>query len=69
MNYAALIKRANKVIDNAESKMYSAKVHIVDIDADISELQGLVLIMNRNPINNYSESTQAKSQPISEDFS
>ena len=67
--YDAIIKRANKIIDKASNKLHSARVHLVDDEADISKLQGLVIILNSATSKLPRISTQAKSQPHTEDFS
>ena len=46
MNYDAIIKRLNKVIDKAASRVHGSKVHIVNFDTDISKLSGLVVILS-----------------------
>ena len=44
INYDAIIKRANKMIDKASSRIFASCVHIVDEDTPTDELQGLVII-------------------------
>jgi hypothetical protein len=44
MNYESIIKRVNKAIASASAKLHSARVHIVDIDSDIADKEGLVII-------------------------
>lgn len=45
MNYQSLIKRINKAIDNASAKTGLSKVHVVDIDCDMTNLSGLVVVL------------------------
>lgn len=61
MNYAALIKRANKVIDNAVKKSVASQVHFVEDGTDFSELSGLIIIANRTTFDPPQKSNQAKS--------
>ena len=49
MNYDAIIKRLNRVIDKAASRVHGSKVHIVNIDTDISNLAGLIVILAESP--------------------
>lgn len=49
MNYDAIVKRANKLIDKAASRVHASKVHIVEFGADVSELSGLVIILAKRP--------------------
>ena len=46
MNYDSIIRRVNKAIANASAKLHSARVHIVDIDTDIADKEGLVIILH-----------------------
>ncbi len=48
INYSLLARRINKAIDKAALIVSGSKVHIVTIDDDISELSGLVVILNPN---------------------
>lgn len=45
MNYDAIIRRAKRAIQSATDKIHGSKVHIVDQDADIKSLSGLVVII------------------------
>ena len=67
MNIDAIVKRANKLIAKAASKMHSAKIHLVDDEADISELSGLVIILNSDTSKLPRISTQAKQEADSEE--
>ena len=49
MNYDAIIKRLNRVIDKAASRVHGSKVHIVNFDTDVTELAGLVVILAESP--------------------
>lgn len=61
MNYAALIKRANKVIDTAAKKSCATQIHFVENGTDIANLSGLVIIANRTTFNSPKTSNQAES--------
>jgi len=69
MNIDAIIRRANKLIAKAANKMHSARVHIVDDEADITELQGLVIILNSTTSKLPRISTQTKAQEADSDIS
>lgn len=58
--YDSIIKRANKLIEKAASRLHSSRVHIVDDEADISELQGLIIILNSDTSKLPRISAQAK---------
>lgn len=60
--YDSLIKRANKLIDKAAAKLHSSRIHLVDDEADISKLQGLVIILNSATSKLPRISNQAESQ-------
>lgn len=49
MNYANIVKRANKLIDKASSSIKAAKVHIVNFGDDTKDLHGLVIILAKHP--------------------
>ena len=49
MNYDAIIKRLNRVIDKAASRVHGSKVHIVNFDTDVTELAGLVVVLAEPP--------------------
>jgi hypothetical protein len=68
MNIDAIIKRARKAIEKVESKLHSARVHLVDDEADISELSGLVIILNSTTSKLPRISTQTKSQEADSDI-
>ncbi|MBT8294379.1 MAG: hypothetical protein KJN70_13985 [Eudoraea sp.] len=59
MNYDSIIRRARKAVQAASAKLHSSKVHIVDQDADIKSLSGLVVILAEIECEN---TTQTKSQ-------
>ena len=61
MNYAALIKRANKVIDTAVKKNIGSQIHFVEEGTDFSELSGLIIIANRTTFDPPQKSNQAES--------
>ena len=69
MNIDAIIKRANRLIAKAANRMHSARVHLVDDEADISELTGLVIILNSDTSKLPRISTQTKSQEADSDIS
>jgi len=69
INYDSIVKRANKLIDKAMSKLHSARVHIVDDETDTSELSGLVIILNPATSTRPRISTQAKQEADSDDIS
>jgi len=44
INYDSIIKRINKALDKAKSKLNQAGVHVCSIDDNVEELNGLVII-------------------------
>ena len=46
MNYDALIKRAQRAIDEAANRDNAASVHKVDINTDIAKMNGLIVVMH-----------------------
>ncbi len=46
MSYASVIKRAKKAINDAMNRDQAATVHKVDIDTDISRMNGLIVVMH-----------------------
>lgn len=67
--YDALIKRANKIIDKAAAKLHSARVHLVDDEADTSELSGLVIILHSSTSKQAQTSQEASQEATGEENS
>ena len=44
MNYDSILRRVRKAVKNAEAAKSASSVHIVDINTDIENLVGLVII-------------------------
>lgn len=65
MNYDAILKRARKAVEKVESKLHSAKVHLVDNDTDTSKLSGLVIILHPSIT---SKPHQTSQEATGEDF-
>lgn len=68
MNYDSILKRANKLIDKAKSRLNISKVHIVNNDSDISKLSGLVIILHPDHKNLLNNHAQAKQELADSDF-
>jgi len=66
--YDSLIKRANKIIEKAASKVHSSVCHLVDNEADISNLKGLVIILHPDTSTRARISTETAPEPPSEDI-
>lgn len=46
MNYDALIRRANKLIDKYESRQHESSVHVITSEDKVDGLNGLVIILH-----------------------
>ena len=63
MDYSALARRINKVIDKASAMVGAASVHIVKAGEDTEKLHGLVIVLADKPKPQPETNTQEKSQP------
>ncbi len=68
INIDQVIKRANKLIEKAKNKINASKVHIVHHDTDITNLTGLVIILNKKTSKTPNNNTQAKQELTNNDI-